>query len=94
MYALLEAQDLAEVLKWPFCVGEAEKIALAELEKKEGRKFGDDIWKFVEQAPSLGIKDLDAPAKRPKVKDALTELKSLATGNEVPEHHAGSDERP
>ena len=37
LYALLGAQDLAEVLKWPFCVGEAEKIALAELEKKTGR---------------------------------------------------------
>ena len=79
LYALLDAQDLAEVLKWPFCVGEAEKIALAELEKKTGRKFGGDIWKFVEQAPSLGIKDLDAPAKRPKVEDALKELKSIAT---------------
>ena len=72
--ALIDPQDLAEVLKWPFSVGEAEKITLAELEKKTGRKFDGDIWKFVEQAPSLGIKDLDAPAKRPNVKDALTEL--------------------
>ena len=89
MYALLDAHDLADVLKWPFCVGEAEKIALAELEKKTGHKFGGDIWKFVEQAPSLGIKDLDAPAKHPKVKDALTELKSIATGNEVPRSSGG-----
>ena len=89
MYALLEAQDLAEVLKWPFCVGEAEKIALAELEKKTGRKFGGDLWKFVEQARFLGIKDLDAPAKRPKVKDALTELRSIATTNEVPRSSGG-----
>jgi energy-coupling factor transporter ATP-binding protein EcfA2 len=83
LYALLEVQDLAEVLKWPFCVGEAEKIALAELEKKTGRKFGDDIWKFVEQAPSL------APAKRPKVEAALKELKSVATGGEVPRSSGG-----
>jgi len=77
LFALIEAQELAEVLKWPFCVGEVEKIALAELEKKTGRKFDGNIWKFVEEAPSLGIKDLDAPAKRPKVKDALTELNQL-----------------
>ena len=86
---LLGSQDLAEVLKWPFCVGEAQKLALAELEKKTGREFGGDIWKFVEQAPSLGIKDLDAPAKRPKVEDALKELKSVATGDEVPRSPGG-----
>jgi hypothetical protein len=84
LYALLDAQDLAEVLKWPFCVGEAEKIALAELEKKTEHKFGGDIWNFVEQAPSLGIKDLDAPAKRPKVEDAMKELKSVATSDNIP----------
>jgi hypothetical protein len=84
LYATLRPQDLAEVLKWPFCVGEAQKLALAELEKQTRGEFGGDIWKFVEfveQAPSLGIKDLDAPAKRPKVEDdAIKELKSLATG--------------
>ena len=89
LYALLGTQDLTELLKWPFCVGEAEKIALAELENKTGRKFGGDIWKFVEQAPSLGIKNLDAPAKRPKLQDALKELKSLATGSEVPRSSGG-----
>ena len=76
-------------MKWPFCVSEADKIALAELEKKTGRKFGGDIWKFVEKAPSLGIKDIDAPAKRPKVEDALKELKSVATGGEVPRSSDG-----
>jgi hypothetical protein len=89
LYALLGAQDLAEVLKWPLCVGEAEKIALAELEKKTGREFGGDLWKFAEQAPSVGIKDLNALPKRPKVEDALKELKSLATGNEVPRSPGG-----
>ena len=83
MYALLGAQDLAEVLKWPFCVGEAEKIALAELEQKTGRTFADDLWKFVEQAPPLGIKDLDAPAKRPRIEDALTNWKRCAPGRQT-----------
>ncbi|MEA3210730.1 MAG: hypothetical protein QOE70_3787 [Chthoniobacter sp.] len=78
--SLLGAQDLAEVLKWPFCVGEAQQIALAELEKKTGGKFGGDLWKFVELAPSLGIKDLDAPAKRPRIEDALQELEALRAG--------------
>jgi len=82
--ALIDPQDLAEVLKWPFTVGEAEKITLAELENKTGRKFGGNIWKFVEQAPSLGIKNIEGPAKRPKVEDARKELKSIATGTEVP----------
>jgi hypothetical protein len=39
LYATLGPQDLAEVLKWPFCVGEAQQMALAELEKKTGGKF-------------------------------------------------------
>ena len=66
---LLSRQDLAEVLKWPFTVGEAEKIVLAELERQTGQTFGGDVWKFVEQAQSLGIKRLDAPAKQPRVED-------------------------
>jgi hypothetical protein len=66
---LLSRQDLAEMLKWPFTVGEAEKIVLAELEHQTGQTFGGDVWKFVEQAQSLGITGLDAPAKRPHVED-------------------------
>ena len=66
---LLSPQELAEVLKWPFTVGEAEKIVLAELERQTGQTFGGDVWKFVEQAQSLGIKGLDAPAKQPHVGD-------------------------
>jgi hypothetical protein len=82
--AALGAQDVAEVLKWPFCVGETEKMVLAELEKKTGRQFGGNLWKFVELAPSLGVKDLDAPAKRPRVEDALAELRTIAGGNAAP----------
>ena len=66
---LLSPQELAEVLKWPFTVGEAEKIVLTELERQTGQTFGGDVWKFVEQAQSLGIKELDAPAKQPPVGD-------------------------
>jgi hypothetical protein len=70
--------ELAEMLKWPFTVGEAQKIVLAELEKKTGRKFGGDMWKFVAQAEELGIENIDAPAKRPRVEDALAELEALS----------------
>ena len=73
---LLAPQNLAEVLKWPFARGEAETIVLASLEKKTGQKFGGDVWKFVEQAESLGIKEIELPAKRPRVEEALKELDS------------------
>ena len=76
----LAPQDLAEVLKWPFAVGEAETIVLASLEKKTGQEFGGDVWKFVEQADSLGIKDIELPAKRPRVEDAIKELEELRDG--------------
>ena len=77
---LLASQDLAEVLKWPFAGGEAETIVLASLEKKTGQEFGGDVWRFVEQADSLGIKDIELPAKRPRAGDALTELDKLRDG--------------
>jgi hypothetical protein len=32
-------QELAEVLKWPFYVGEAEKLVLSELERKLSQEF-------------------------------------------------------
>jgi hypothetical protein len=82
---LLNAKELVEVLKWPFCLGEAQKLVLAELEKKAGRTFGGSIWKVVEQADSLGIAGLDraflnAPAKRPSIEDAIEELQALRAG--------------
>ncbi|MES2924475.1 MAG: toll/interleukin-1 receptor domain-containing protein [Verrucomicrobiota bacterium] len=76
--ALLGKQDLAEVLKWPFSVGEPQKIALTEMEKKTQRKFNGNIWSFVEQAPAIGIRDIDAPAKRPRADEALAELFALS----------------
>ena len=48
--ARLPPQDLAEVLKYPFCTGEAEQIVLNQLKAKTEphRDFGGDVWKFVE----------------------------------------------
>ena len=86
--AQLRPRDLAEVLKWPFCVGEAQKLVFAELEKKikekNGRTFDGDVWKFVKQVDSLGIDGLDRqflnqPAKRPKAQDALRDIKAIQT---------------
>ncbi len=75
-------QQLAEILKWPFSVGEAERIILAALEQrlsKPGReiRFNGRIHNFIEQAESLGIKNLDGPARRPTAEDALKELSQL-----------------
>ena len=79
----LSKEALVEVLKWPFCVGEAEKIVLAELERKltdEFRRpiaFGGDLGKFVEQAESLGIKNHRTPAHRPRLEEVQKELAGL-----------------
>jgi hypothetical protein len=80
--ALLTTQELAEVLKWPFCVGEAQKLVLAELGKRTHRDFGGDVWNFVDQVDSLGVHGLNAqlldlPAKRPPLEDAVKELQSF-----------------
>ena len=75
--AQLPPQELAEVLKIPFCTGEAEQIVLKQLKEMTGRNFGGNVWKFVEQAGSLGIKDIDSPAKRPSATEARNELDAL-----------------
>ena len=82
VYSLLTTNELIEVLKWPFCVGEAQKLVLTELEKRTPRKFGGDVWKFVEQVNSPGIPGFDAhslelPPKRPQITDAIAELQHL-----------------
>ena len=79
----LNKEQLVEVLKWPFCVGEAEKLVLAKLERKltdEFKRpifFGGDLGKFVEQAPSLGITNLATPAHRPRLEEVRKELDAL-----------------
>jgi hypothetical protein len=66
--------DLTEVLKYPFCTGEAEQIVLNQLGAKTGQDFAGNVWNFVEQADALGIKNIDSPASRPSAQDALNEL--------------------
>jgi hypothetical protein len=73
MCAKLRLQDLVEVLKYPFCTGEAEQSVLKAIDLK----FGSNLWEFVERADDLGIKDIDRPAKRPSAHDALQELDEL-----------------
>ena len=79
----LDKEQLVEVLKWPFCVGDAEKLVLAKLERKltdEFKRpifFGGDLGKFVDQAPSLGIKNHITPAHRPRLEDVRKELAAL-----------------
>jgi hypothetical protein len=41
--AQLHAEDLAEVLKYPFCKGEAEQIVLNQLQAITGRDSGGDV---------------------------------------------------
>jgi hypothetical protein len=71
-------QELAEILKWPCCVGEAQKIVLTEMEGKTNRKFDGNVWKFVDQAPDLDLTNLDGPAQRPKADKASQELAQLS----------------
>ena len=75
--AQLRTQDLAEVLKYPFCTGKAEQIVLDQLKAITGRDFDGNVWRCVEQADSLGVKDVDSPPKRPSVQDVLKELNAL-----------------
>ena len=79
----LSKEELVEVLKWPFCVGEAEKLVLAELERKLTEEFkrpiafGGDLGKLVEQAESLGITNHKTPAHRPRLEEVQKELAAL-----------------
>jgi hypothetical protein len=70
-------KNLSVVPRYPFCTGEAEQIVLNQLKAMSGLNFGGNVWKFVEKADSLGVKDIDSPAKRPSVPDALKELDGL-----------------
>jgi Novel STAND NTPase 1/TIR domain len=76
----LSPQQLAEVLKWPFSIGEAEDIVLETLERKLSKhnkkeiRFLGKLRNFVMQAEDLGIKNLKSPAHHPTAKAALDEL--------------------
>jgi hypothetical protein len=72
-------QQLIEILKWPLCTGEMQKIVLAEIEKRlrnEGRhdQFGGNVWIFVDHGSELGLSGLDAPPDFPSAQTAIAEL--------------------
>ena len=71
----LSNNDLVEVLKWPYCVGDAESIVLSELGTRfeETRKFEWGIWELLEECSAIGVPQtiIDTPAKRPVVHGSL-----------------------
>ena len=81
--SLLTTEHLVEILKWPFCVGEIQKLVLAELERRSEPplKFDGDIAKFVKQAHKLKISQefLNEPAGRLQITNAIAELKAIQT---------------
>jgi hypothetical protein len=79
----LDFTDLAEALKWPLCVADLERVVLWELESQTQRRFDDGLRAFIAQAESLGVRTVDAPAKRPRARDVISELESLVN---VPVH--------
>jgi hypothetical protein len=83
--ALLPPQDLAEVLKYPFCTGEAEQIVLSQLEQQTGLDFAGNVWNFVENANAVGIEDISRPARRPAAQDAVNELDKLLYALPIPD---------
>jgi hypothetical protein len=72
--AHLGVEDLRPVLKNPFCTGEAEKIVVDQLTAKLRREFDGTICGYSKEAKTLDIEDVDRPAERPSVQDALYEL--------------------
>jgi hypothetical protein len=61
----LPAQTLVDLLKYPFCVGEARRLVLNQLARHYQRPFADQ-WDFVRfaQEQKLGL-DLLTPPQRP-----------------------------
>ncbi|MCI0456578.1 MAG: protein kinase [Gemmataceae bacterium] len=68
----LSTQELVEVLKHPFCVDEARRVVLDQLENRYHRKFADH-WEFVRfaQQQNLGL-DFTTPPRRPQALAAET----------------------
>jgi hypothetical protein len=63
----LPAQTLVDLLKQPFCVGEARRLVLDQLQRHYQRPFADQ-WEFVDQVhqQKLGF-DLTTPPERPRL---------------------------
>jgi len=86
----LSPQELVSILKWPFCVGEAEKLILAELQSRKIGPFEGDVWKLVglikdNAVPTVKPAILTTPAERPTLEKALAELEGLIEKHQV--HH-------
>jgi hypothetical protein len=62
----LSTQELTNLLKQPFCVGEARRVVLKQLERRYRRTFADH-WEFVRfaQQQNLGL-DFTTPPRRPE----------------------------
>jgi hypothetical protein len=60
----LPAQDLVNLLKNPFCVGDARRLVLDQLQRHHGRPFADQ-WDFVRFARERKLDlDLTSPPRR------------------------------
>jgi len=73
---VVEVSVLVDVLKWPSCGWEVQKLVLTAIEnspgiREKGAKFNGNLGTFVELAPSLGITNLDSPPKRPTLEAAI-----------------------
>ena len=80
----MQTLNLIELLKWPFCTGEAERLVLAELESSNrfNTRFHGSIGDFIQlvgQRPEWGP-ILNGPAKRPTAKEAAKELETVLAG--------------
>jgi hypothetical protein len=63
----LPAQTLVELLKQPFCVGEARRLVLEQLARHYQRPFADQ-WDFVRFAQEKKLPlDLLTPPQRPEL---------------------------
>jgi hypothetical protein len=61
----LPPQTLVEILKQPFCVGEARRLVLEQLSRHYHRPFADQ-WEFVEYVHKHKLDlDLTTPPQRP-----------------------------
>jgi hypothetical protein len=62
---MLPPQTLVDILKQPFCVGEARRLVLEQLSRHYHRPFADQ-WKFVEYVHQHKLAlDLTTPPQRP-----------------------------
>jgi hypothetical protein len=63
----LPPQTLVDLLKQPFCVGEARRLVLQQLSRHYHRPFADQ-WEFVDHVRQLNLNlDLTTPAERPRM---------------------------